>query len=529
MLLWPYKRQLNYNIHHWLPPAIGPVQVTYMTLTQTQTDALNILNRYIGPAIQQKLLQQKQAQDIVDFAHKNFYIPENSFPIKLLPHQQSLLRYALDPDRNYQTIVYSTVKKSGKTAIAGLVARWVAETWGQRNEVYLVANDLEQARGRIFQAATTSIELTPGYNTQKRTLPGRWRIIENKAVHQTTGSIMKAISSDYKGEAGSNPTATFWSELWGYQSEASHRLWDELTPVPTRERSLRYVETYAGYEGESDLLETLYKLGMSGRRLTHNDIDWPFPDQPPIWVNERAHLFMYWDSGAIARRMPWQTPQYYEAQASTLRELAFRRLHLNEWTSSVSEFLPVEWWDACIGIVPPIDKSTPMVLGVDAATSSDCCAIVGVTRHPTLASNIAVRLYRVWYPQPGHPIDLTATMDVALREICSKYNVIEIAYDAYQLHKMMTDLRNDAVAWCRPFSQGNDRAVADKQLYDLIRDRRIIHSGDEPFRDHIRNSAAKTSKDEDTKLRIIKKGQDKKVDLVVALSMGAYECLRLML
>ena len=144
---------------------------------------------------------------IEDFAATRYYIPETNKPIQLLPHQIAILNYAFDHD--YQTIVYSTVKKSGKTAIAALVARWIAETCGNNTEVYLIANDYEQARGRVYQKALESIELTPGYNITQRVLPGRWRIVERQATFLPTRSIMRAVSGDYKGEAGSNPTATF--------------------------------------------------------------------------------------------------------------------------------------------------------------------------------------------------------------------------------------------------------------------------------------------------------------------------------
>jgi phage terminase large subunit-like protein len=465
--------------------------------------------------------------DIEEFAETRFYIPETGKQIQLLPHQRAILHYAFD--HKYQTIVYSTVKKSGKTCIAALVARWVAETWGARTEVYLIANDLEQARGRIYQKALESIELTPGYNRVRRELPGRWKIIERQATFVPNGSIMRAVSSDYKGEAGSNPTATFWSELWGYSSEASRRLWDELTPVPTRARSIRFVETYAGYEDESDLLLDLYKLAKSGRQLTHDDIDWPFPERPPIWVNDTARLFAYWDEGVVARRMPWQTEEYYQVQEATLRPLAFRRLHLNEWTSSVSQFIPVEWWDANDAKLPPIGEKEPLVLGVDASVSSDCSAIVGVTRSPNNHSEVAIRFAYVWYPPKGGKMDLTNTVEATIRELCKRYNVIEVAYDAYQLHKMMTDLTQEAIAWCRSFSQAGDRMLADKQLYDLIRDRRLEHPADPEFRIHIQNAAAKQAKSEDTRLRIVKRTNDGKIDLVVAASMAVFECLRLSL
>lgn len=391
------------------------------------------------------------------------------------------------------------------------------------------ANDYEQARGRIYEKIIESIRLTPGYLPIKRELPGKWKIVERHAIYHPNNGVIRSVSGDYKGEAGSNPSISIFSELWAYESEASRRLWEELTPVPTRDRSIRFVETYAGYADSSDLLLDLYKLGKNGVQLTHDDLDWPFEDRPPIWVNKNARLFMYWDDGLNARRMPWQSPEYYAAQEQILRPQAFRRLHLNEWTSSVSPFIPIEWWINCSQLLPPLDSKTPVVIGADAAVSSDCCALVGVTRNPRDNSQVAVRFSNVWYPPPGGVINLTETMEVSIREYCKKYNVVQIAYDEYQLHKLMTDLSTDNVVWCRKFSQQTAREIADKQLYDVIRDRKIVHNGDVVIADHLKNAAAKTAKEEDTKLRIVKKSSAAKIDLAVALSMAVSECLRLVL
>ena len=501
----------------------------------------------------------KPAMGVITFGEKYFYVPETNSPIVLEPHQKIILNYAFNPAHSFQTIVYSTVKKSGKTTVAALVARWVAENWGSHAEVYCVANDLEQARGRVYQKVLESIELDPDYDRVKRTIPDKWRIIERDATYLPTKSVLRAVSSDYKGEAGSNPTATFWSELWGYTLEASRRLWDELTPVPTRPRSIRFVETYAGFENESDLLVDLYELGTGhrggtgARQLTLEDMpNWPWPDQPiPCYINPDARLFMYWDQGIEARRMPWHTPEYYKAQAITLRPEAFDRLHLNLWTSSSSAFIPMEWWDR-LDItpgnpygnpsLPPLDRHTPCVLGVDAAVTGDCTGLVLVSRHPTHTDQVVIRHTEVWVPPSastgaGHMsrasqgLDYSSTIEPAIKALCAKYNVVQIAYDPYQLHKLMSDLRNVGIAWCKPFAQTGERQKADKQLYDLIKDRKLWHYGAShlSLREHIQNAAAKIPKDDDTKLRLVKKTARGKIDLAVATSMAAYECLRLLL
>lgn len=486
---------------------------------------------------------------VVEWGEKNFYIPTDGGAarlIRFLPHQKVILGLFFDEhvpayfgcEPNFQTLVYSTVKKSGKTAIAALIARWVTETWGSHAEVYSLANDLEQARGRIYAAALASIELDPRYQRADKGISGEWRIIEREATYLPSHGKLRAVSSDYKGEAGSNPTATFWSELWGYSSEASKRLWGELTPVPTRARSIRYVETYAGYENESSILNDLedrIKDKKESRRLTHADLqalgyEWPWPDQElPFYIHRASRTIAYWDENEQARRMPWQTPAYYAAQEADLTPDQFDRLHKNLRVSSTAQFIPIEWWDRLTDEnIPPLDKNTPVVLGLDASVSGDYSAAVLVSRWPRRSDGLAVRGCEVWEPSKGQPLNYSQTIEPTVRDWCKRYNVVEIAYDQYQLHDMMTRLNQEGVAWCRPFSQTGDRLIADKALYDCIRDATIKHNGGySKLRDAVGNCAAKVPKDDNTKMRIVKKAEKAKIDPAVALSMAAFEAKRL--
>jgi phage terminase large subunit-like protein len=436
--------------------------------------------------------------DIVAWAEQNFYIPEPARPIVLEPHQKALLRLveARDPDglHRYRTVVYSTPKKSGKTTIAALIARFRGETGGRYQELYCVANDLEQAQGRVFQAARASIELSPGWRRH-------WKTGERELHHLPSASVIKAIANDYKGEAGANPSLTVWTELWGYESERSRRLWEELTPVPTRD-STRLIETYAGFDGESDLLWELYERGvLKGRQLNAWDLheladvglmvfeEAPNPDSlVPIWVDEGASLLVYWDSDIWARRMAWQLGEegraYYQEQQGTLRPAAFRRLHLNQWVAAESSFVPMEWWDACLDPHPlaPGDN-TRLVVAIDAAVTGDSFGLVAVSRHPDRHDDVAVRIVRKWDPPPGGTIDYSGP-EAAIRELRSRHNILQISYDPYQLHDFATRLGREGLAWFNEFPQGAERLTADKTLYDLIRDRRISHDGNSALREH---------------------------------------------
>jgi hypothetical protein len=517
-----------------------------------------------------KEIAANTAPDIVEWAESNYYIPETTAPIKLTAHQAVFLRMANDPTLDLVNILYSTIKKSGKTAIAGVQGRYKAEFSGNKAEVYFVAHDKEQAHDRAYESAKTSIELDPTYDKSRRLHNPKWRIVERQSVHVPTGSIMRAIASDHEGAAGGNPSLTLWTELWAFKLERFRRLWDELTPVPTRKRSMRWVETYAGFEDESELLLEQYKLGTRGRRLTVRDLEpyahpagsdpWPFGDRDniPMFINEDARMLTYWDTAVephnYARRMPWQLGRdgdaYYREQAATLRQEAFDRLHRNLWVSAVSEFIPMAWWSACRdGAYKKAaftqDRNWPVVMAVDASVSGDCTAIIGVARvadgTPVLDSkgratgatrhdNETFSVFCDVFVPPKNGTINYEDVKLRIKERCAEYNIVCCTYDAFQMHGMMQELQRESIVWTKQFSQAAAREIADKQLYDAIQARKHWHDGE--FEDEYMQNAAAYSAGETAKverLRIVKKAKDRPVDPVVDLSMARSECLRLLL
>jgi hypothetical protein len=391
-----------------------------------------------------------------------------------------------------------------------------------------------------------------------------WRRV--LAVKDVGPRMMACIATDTKtyvarGYAAHN------TELWGFVDQAAIRLWDEMTPIPTEPDSVRWVETYAGYEGESELLYGLYERATkTGRQLTNGEFAQAVcrPDvegesygdflhaftetngQPealvPIYVDEPGGLLAYWDDGLIARRMPWQQGEageiYYRQQESQLPPRANARLHQNLWMGAESSFVPIELWDDCYDpelpeLAPGRQGGEPMVLAVDAASTGDCFAVVGVTRHPADRTVPAIRKRKVWYPSdfPDGRIDYLAAEDF-IREVCKLYNVKQIAYDPFQLEDMMQRLRRERVAWCEEFPQGKPRLEADRALYDRIMQHKLAHMEDpalprdeRSIRAHLTNTNGKMQKDDDSKLRMIKKAAGRKIDLAVATSMA---CARVM-
>lgn len=420
----------------------------------------------------------------------------------------------------YATILYSAVKKSGKTRVAAGVAAWFAATGPAYNEVYCLANDGKQSSDRILSAIKQAVKLSPTLN---------WSITKTR-IELPNGTFIEAIPCDPSGQAGSNPGLTVWSEIWGYRLEHKNRLWSEMTVPPTRwGHAFRWVESYAGYTDESSVLETLYNLGVK------DSYRHPAFKNLPVYINDAASMFCYWDEQP---RMVWQNDEYYAQEAAVLPPNEFSRIHRNQWVSSTEKAIEIEWWDGCEDVVidgeelPALTRTEPVVLALDASVSHDCCAVAIVTRHPQRRRDVAIRGVKIWEPPAGGKIDLTATMDVFVRDFCGRHNVLYATYDEFQLHKLATDLRKDGVVAVREFSQHGDRAIADKQLYDLIIQRQLVHTGDPIVRAHVDNAQSKHTGD---RLRFVKPetrvdsaGRTRKpIDALVAMSMGSFEILRL--
>ena len=206
-----------------------------------------------------------------------------------------------------------------------------------------------------------------------------------------------------------------------------------------------------------------------------------------------------------------------------------------------SQFLPsMELWNRLESdSIPLLSATDPLVLGVDASKGrfndkADCFAIVGVTRHwnPSLRrSHCVVRYCYTWTAGAGQSIDFQGTEaqpgpELELRRLCKQYNVIQIAYDPYQLHDMMTRLQKEHIAWTEEVGQSKERLQADSDLLQVIIESRITHGGEIILQDHLKN-ADKYVDDAGSKCRIVKRHEKRKIDAAIALSMAVYRCLYL--
>ena len=460
--------------------------------------------------------EKSSPTDAVTWIENNFWIPETRSTIPMMQYQKDCLNHILTPGEDgnfpYSVIIWSDIKKSAKSTIAAAVAQWMALSIDYA-EIYIIANDLKQADSRVAAYFRRSLELNPD-------MRGRYRQRGYKTIFDN-GSFVEAIPIDPSGEAGSNADAILWSELWGAHQEAQERMWSELTLSPTKfGKSFRWVESYAGYSEESQLLYSLYEQGvMQGTKVFDNDLE----------AFKNGRMFCLWNT---VPRCPWQTKEYYDSEASVLTPEEFARMHRNQWASATEIFVPLEWWLACERPYPPPAKYEPQIIALDAGVSDDTFGIVVLSRHPDDNESVVVREARNWKPPKGGKINYQGTTEnpgpeIFIREYCKANNVVEITYDPYQLEDMAGRLKREGIAFCKAFPQGSQRLISDSELRSKIRDRRVWHSGQYELTQHVKNANAQKDEKEDRKIRIVKRTQQLKIDLCIALSMATHEVMRL--
>jgi phage terminase large subunit-like protein len=398
----------------------------------------------------------------VEFIEQVLVDPETGKPFVLLDAERWFLKFAFTTDENgrllYPELIYGAIKKSGKTGFAALFVITILLLYGGRYaEAYVIANDLEQAQSRVFEMCRRIVEASPLLRSEAR-------ITANRIIFEVTGATIQALASDYASAAGGHPTISVFDELWGYTSERSRRLWDEMIPVPTRKISCRLVVSYAGFEEESELLHSLYKRGSA---------------QPLV----------------------------------------------DRFVTTESTFIDLAWWDQCVdpALTPGvIDRSLPIWVGVDASVKRDSTAIVAVTWDYD-KQKVRLVAHKVFQPSPDEPLDVEIAVEHTLLALHSRFDLRLALFDPYQMQASAQRLQREGIE-IEEFPQSVPNLTeASQNLFDLIKSRNLVVYPDANMRLAVSRAVAVETQ---RGWRISKDKQSHKIDVVVALSMAALGAIK---
>lgn len=449
------------------------------------------------------------------------YLPDKRKPTLAdwQPYQVDILNHLFPAGEGrlpYSSILWSEPKKSGKTQLAAGIQIYCALFMEVPGEQYVLANDLEGASDRTFQAIKRSLEHASNVPGSGITFKD-WRVVGTKIIF-SNGSEIKALANDYKGGAGGNQSLASIDEVWGFTADKDLGLLTEFAPVPTRENSIAFYTGYQGYEGDGShwhtMIDNVLERGEPVPELAEiEDGD----GKPACWRLGRTFLFF-----SHLPRMPWHTAEYLEERRMSMPLSEYQRVWENRRTKNVNAFCTDVQWDALEdkALRALFEKDErEVVLGLDAATKDDTCAMSGVAfdKKSRRYEQVYFKLFR---PEPGKPVSLTETVLPALKALKTTNKIKAVYFDPFQLAAISELCRKEGINMVE-FPQMSLREASDTFFYECVKGKNIVHYGDKDLKEHVTNAVAIVKPDRDT-IRLDKKNSRRKIDGAVATSMALY-------
>lgn len=444
--------------------------------------------------------------EIIRFAAEHFVVLKGfraGEPLAFTAWQKWLLRALFERDAETQRLRYRRAliglpRKQGKSLMLSAVAVYGMIAGESGAEVYVVAGDRQQAR-IIFGEAKQQVQMSS-------VLSQECKVYRDAIEMPRFGSILRVLSSEFKGQAGLNPSLVLFDELW---NQSTPDLYDQMTlGSGARIEPLVVSITTAGY----DLDTVAGHLYQYGKRCAAGEID------------DKAFGFWWWEAAAdceLGDEKQWQiaNPNLRESllDIDDMRtamkqtdEAAFRRWRLNQWVRAQESWLPAGAWEQCRDD-QPLRDDLPIYVGIDMALKHDSIAVVIVQPQ----DDMLVTRARIWQPQ-DEGVDV-AGVEQHLRSLHAEYQVREFVYDPAYFQRSAEALADDGLPMVE-FPQSAARMIpACGHAYELIVNGKVSHEGSPTFTDQVLSAAQRMT---DQGWRLSKGKSKRKIDACIALVMA---------
>lgn len=476
--------------------------------------------------------------------HPKSRLPGNAFE---LPRwmERIVLRIYGPCHPNGQRIVKNAVimlpRGNRKTTLGAALAllHAVGPERVQGGQVVCAASDRAQA-GIAFGEALGIVQGIPQIASKLQ-----FASYKHQFTHPLTGTFLRAVSCDAGRQHGGTPTFVLADEIHAW---LKRDLWDVLrTGLAKTPGSLSVVITTAGRGQENVAFEVVDYARRVARGDVENEAWLPVLFETPADADWRDEAVWRAANPGLADGFP---------DIDGLRELArvaegtpalrdaFRQLHLNTWLDySASPFVEMAVWDEGRGEVDLDDleaEQIPCWLGVDLSSNSDLTVIVACWKidddeyalwawYFCPEDNLRGRAdrdgvpYPTWAedgfitPTPGNVVSFIAVED-AIRELCARFNVQEIAFDPHLARNMMANLAEEGLPAVEMRQGWMTMAPAVKELERVVIGRRMRHGGHPVLRWNVGNVAVETDRAGN---RMFHKGKSRdRIDGAVAAAMA---------
>jgi phage terminase large subunit-like protein len=368
--------------------------------------------------------------------------------------------------RRYTRALWGLPRKNGKSETSAAIGTkmLVADgTFGA--EVVSVAGDKPQAR-IVFDSAKRMVQFSPR-------LSATLKIFRDAIEDPSTDSVWRVMSADAPLKHGLRPSAVIVDEI---HVQPSRELWDVLeSSFGSRTEPLMLGISTAGYD-KASLLGDLVREGEEGKDRAFlyrwvglpagSDLDYRDPEAWRI------------ANPALSCVDPFLVEARLREMAQRLPENQFRRLHLNQWTSSRDVAFPAGIWDAAASS-REVPDGTNVVACFAAARQRDTVAIVACT-----LEDPHVFPLRIW--EESERVDPN---DVAeeLRSVWNRYSVHEFLCSEHDWSWLLLVLAEEGLPITTVPRSPQRLALQWQQFYDAILERRLTHDPDPVLARHVGN------------------------------------------
>jgi phage terminase large subunit-like protein len=409
-----------------------------------------------------------------------------------------------DGDRVYREALLGISRKNGKSTLSAAIALYLLLASGEEGpEVYAAAASRDQAR-IVFQQAIEFVEGSPRLRDWLRPQ-------KNAILCPANNGVFRVLASDAPKQYGLNPSGVVIDELWAHTNP---ELYYALTTAQgARENPLVVSITTAGYDRNS----ICYQLYERGKELERNG---------GIQAMRREGFLFRWyeapPTASVLDMAGWQAAnpsswikaQDMERSARRLPENVFRRLHLNQWTETEDAWIKPYEWDACQG-VPIWDPSDESFITLDVGIKRDSTGILyGQWHGPELHIG-----QKILTPEEmGETFGITDVRAHLIAEARQHRRLREIAFDPWGFRESAEIMAEQGFPMVE-FPQSGRMEPASNTLYELVRERRLVHDGDPLLRQQV--LAAVTAPTDRGGWKISKRKSLERIDGAVALAMLA--------
>lgn len=472
--------------------------------------------------------------------------PKRAF--QLDPWQERIVRRIYGPrdqhgNRIIKTVVLLLPRGNRKTSLAAALS--LLHTIGPERrpggEAIFAASDRTQA-GLGFKEAA-------GILREDKRLVAATKIHDahnsvKKIVFKKDGSFLEAIAGDGAPAHGRTPAFAFVDELHIWRNA---ELWKAITSaLPKSKGALLIVATTAG-RGQDNIA---HEIVDRARKVARGEIDDPSllpilfetPDDADwrdeaLWHRANPGLALGYQDIEGLRQLA------REAETSITARETFRQYNLNVWLDrSTDPFVEMAVYDQGAA---PIDlealKGRPCWLGVDLSSQTDLTVIVaawrdddgGFTVLPMFfcpKMNLREREERTGAPYlewerqglitatDGNVVDFDA-VEAAIRDLCDRFEVREIAFDPALARSVLNSLQNDGYPAVEMRQGALTMMPAIAELERAIVAGRFRHGGNPVLRFNFANVEVERNKQQHA-VRFVKSKRWWSIDGAVASAMA---------